>query len=108
MTIESDSDGDWRTDDAYYYRCGANESFASAVVRAVGAVSGRDPVAPDADGGRLEPLYETIDPDALDALFHDADDGGDPVGTVRFDYCGHEVTVDSTGLVSVTVSNPQG
>ncbi|WP_227380707.1 HalOD1 output domain-containing protein [Haladaptatus halobius] len=44
----------------------------------------------------LEPLYETIDPDALDALFVPRTDGSDrPGGQVTFTYAGYSVTVTS-------------
>ena len=42
-----------------------------------------------------EPLYETIDPDALDALFRDGR------GRVTFEYLGYLVTVDQDGEVEV-------
>ncbi len=42
------------------------------------------------------PLYEAIDPDALDALFREGE------GDVRFDHWGCTVTVDHDGVVTVT------
>jgi len=44
------------------YEIGADESVSMAVVRAVSAVEGRDPLA-------LRPLIDVLDPDALDTLF---------------------------------------
>ncbi|WP_227378842.1 HalOD1 output domain-containing protein [Haladaptatus halobius] len=44
----------------------------------------------------LEPLYEAIDPDALDALFAPRPTGSDrPGGQVTFTYAGYTVTVTS-------------
>lgn len=44
----------------------------------------------------LEPLYDAIDPDALEALFRPG-----AVGRVEFTYHGHAVTVHSDGRVDV-------
>ena len=45
-----------------------------------------------------QPLYEVVDPDALDMLFRNGD------GQVRFEYCGYEVTVDADR--NVTLRDP--
>jgi hypothetical protein len=44
----------------------------------------------------LEPLYDAIDPDALEVLFRPG-----AVGRVEFSYQGHAVTVHSDGQVDV-------
>ncbi|WP_266082903.1 HalOD1 output domain-containing protein [Haladaptatus caseinilyticus] len=50
----------------------------------------------------LEPLYEVIDPNALDALFAPQVDGSSrTVGDVSFQYAGHWVTVSSDGAVEI-------
>lgn len=102
MTTTDDAGDGWRTGDTYYYRTAADQSLSEAVVRAVATVSKRNPVGADPDGSAepLDPLYRTIDPDALDALFRDAGDER-RTGTVAFPYCGYEVTVDDAGLVTV-------
>lgn len=73
------------------------ESLSHAVVEAVADAEGTDPL-------ELEPLYETVDPDALDALFSGID--GEPIGEgeVSFTYHGYEVSVDSEGSVSLAES----
>ncbi|WP_266082460.1 HalOD1 output domain-containing protein [Haladaptatus caseinilyticus] len=45
----------------------------------------------------LVPLYEVIDPEALNLLFAPRRDGSSrsTAGTVRFQYCGYQVTVTS-------------
>lgn len=63
------------------------------VVKAVADHEGTDPV------GLVEPLYDTIDPDALDALF---DGPSDRHGKITFRYHGYRVTVHSDGRVDVT------
>ncbi|MFC5969874.1 HalOD1 output domain-containing protein [Halomarina salina] len=58
----------------------------------VGAVASAEGVPPRT----LEPLYDTVDPDALDALVADPN----PVH-VQFEYEGHIVTVDCGGRVEL-------
>lgn len=69
-----------------------------AVVAAVADARGVDPLA-------LEPLANSIDPEALDRLFEDTY-GGQPrmVGRVTFEVAGCEVTVTRAGGVSVTAT----
>jgi len=70
-----------------------------AVVRAVATVRGVDPI------DLRTPLFEAIDPDALDRLFASpADDL-----SVSFRYHGHDVTLtaDLTVVVDGTVVEPE-
>ncbi|MFC4447650.1 HalOD1 output domain-containing protein [Halorussus aquaticus] len=100
MTSTSNASDGWQTEDTYYYRASGGEPLSEAVVAAVAAFSDRSSVGSDADEA-LEPLYGTIDPDALDVIFRDTTD--EPrSGTVEFAYSGHDVTVRSDGLVTVT------
>ena len=74
---------------------------STAVVETVAVASDREPA-------RLEPLYETIDPDALDALIRS--NGVEPVGdgiTVRFEIAGQTVTVRGSGAVVVQPVEPR-
>lgn len=75
---------------------GDGESVARAVVTAVSSAS-------DADEHELRPLYEVIDPEALDAVFGSFRDGRPRQceGSVVFEYAGHEVCVESGGIVRV-------
>jgi len=43
------------------------------------------------------PLYDAIDPEALDAVTESMD----PEGTIAFEYCGHEVRIDGDGEISI-------
>lgn len=55
----------------------------------------------DTDPLELPPLYEAIDPNALDNLFNKG--GGDSsVDSVHFDYAGHSVTVTGNGTIDVS------
>ena len=62
------------------------ESITAAVVTAVTETNGTKPAAP---------LYEAIDPDALEALYQH----GSP--EVSFEYIGYHITVHSDRTVSV-------
>jgi hypothetical protein len=107
MTTVTDSENGWEAEDAHHYQAEADELLSQAVVRAVAKISDRDSAGTNPDDGAdlFEPLYETIDPDALDALFRDADD--EPrSGVIEFAYSGYEVTVRSAGLVTVTDRRP--
>ena len=72
----------------------AGEPASEAVVSAVAALSGTSPV-------ELEPLYEAVDPDALDSLVDHARraDAGDH--ELWFRYAGYDVGVRSDGRVQV-------
>ncbi|WP_276271025.1 HalOD1 output domain-containing protein [Haloarcula litorea] len=70
----------------YHYDLDRHERLSDGVVAAVAAVVGADPTAvPEPDG--LTPLYDAVDPEALDALFSPGTDGH-----VTFRYHGYEVT----------------
>lgn len=100
MTTETDSAGGGST--TRTYRIPEDETPSEAVIRAVSTFAGRGLLA-SPDGTEIEPLdplYDTIDPDALDALFSTA--ARDVAGTVEFAYCGYEVTVDRAGTVTVS------
>lgn len=66
-------------------------STCTAIVEAVAAVSDRDP----AD---LPPLYETIDPDALNTLLGPAGERSDRPLAVSFAYFGYGVRVDRNAI----------
>ncbi|WP_224449123.1 HalOD1 output domain-containing protein [Haloprofundus salilacus] len=75
----------------YEYRIDTDELPSVGVVSAVAEVEGL-PVL------ELQtPLYDVLDPDALDTLVA----GGDRGISLAFEYLGHEVTVNSDGTVVV-------
>lgn len=55
------------------------------------------------NGSEMRPLYDVLDPDALDALFE-----GRPNGTVRFRYGECRVTVDGNSEISVRPVDSDG
>lgn len=72
-------------------------SPSRAVVEAVASREGIDPVSLET------PLYEAIDPDALDALVRRAPPTSDRAPLhVEFTYHGYDVTVSSEGEVAVS------
>ena len=69
-------------------------SLAETVLKAVAEEEDTTPTA-------LDPLYDVIDPDALNGLFAPTNGGNSRAGRVVFSYCGYEVTVTSDGSVYV-------
>lgn len=76
------------------YRPSESRELSAAVVETVARAEGVDPTALE------EPLYEAVDPDALDELVAPGP-GGRPASTVRiqFSYYGYEVQVYGDGRV---------
>lgn len=72
-------------------QCSVSQSVVDAIARAEGV----DPVE------LTPPLYEVVDPDALNGLFDDTHHYGRLDREVVFTYKGYEVTVDGDGSVSV-------
>lgn len=63
--------------------------LSTGIVETVAEAVGVDPT------GLRTPLYEVLDPDALDALFRTAD------GAVTFEYLDYEVTAHATGEIDL-------
>jgi hypothetical protein len=67
---------------------------STAVIRAVAAHDGVDET-------ELPPLYDAVDPDALDALLASTRADGPGQASVTFEYAGHTVVVSGDGTVSL-------
>lgn len=67
-----------------------SRSPSERLVHAVAEQTNTDPV-------ELPPLYDTIDPDALDALLSTLEGG-----KIEFQYAGHAVRLESDGVVHLT------
>jgi hypothetical protein len=65
---------------------------SAAVTEHISAMTGREQTD-------FAPLYETIDPEALDSLV-DSSDRSTPV-SISFEYAGHSVTVRSDGALII-------
>ena len=73
-----------------------DKPLSSAVVDAIAEAEGVDVM-------EIDPLYEHIDPEALDKLFQPTPGGDDErVGRVTFRASGYRVEVTSTGRVHLT------
>lgn len=83
----ADTGGTYQVDDG--------EHLSSAVVHAVADAEGADPLD-------LTPLYDAVDPDALDSLFASlTGEGAASIDEVSFEYEGYDVTVTADGSVSL-------
>jgi len=71
----------------------------SVSIAVVTAIARRRSVEPT----ELPPLYEAIDPDALDALFESTRRGGPRHGRIEFTYDGHAVTVECRDGLEITI-----
>ena len=72
----------------------AGERASEAVVTAVSALAGSKPVD-------LDPLYEVVEPDALDSLVEHAQRGDTGTHRLRFTYEGYDVGVRSDGRIRI-------
>lgn len=102
MTEENDtSHGPIRYDsttDSYHlsYEWTGQEPISTAVTHAIATIEGVDPE-------RIESLSETINPDALDALFQPKLDGTSRSdGHISFTLHGYDVTVHSHGKIVIS------
>ncbi|WIV67685.1 HalOD1 output domain-containing protein [Natrialbaceae archaeon AArc-T1-2] len=84
-------------DETVTYALDGTETPSTAIVEAVAAASGRDAAPSPESSDPLPPLFNTVDPDALDSLFASA---GEDV-SLSFTYAGYEVVLEN-GTVSVT------
>lgn len=64
-----------------------SDEVCERIVSGVAALEGADPM-------ELPPLFEVVDPDALEAVFSTTVSGTRRSGTVAFTYAGHQVTVE--------------
>lgn len=92
---------------SFTYTAADDESMSEAVITALrdaADVADSDASAGVQPVGVFTPLFETIDPDALNALFSPTNNGDTRTGSVTFTHDGYEVTVTDAG--EVTVSRP--
>ncbi len=75
----------------------------SIVVLIQAAIAARD----GPDTSECPPLYEAIDPDALDKLFAPLHRESERHGKVIFEYCGYEVTVHADRTVELEPINAE-
>lgn len=84
------------TSEATVDRTAGCGSISNAVASATAEATAADPT-------EIEPLYNVVDPDALEALFRPAGSLPAPSSRrVEFEYCGCEVTVTADRTVHVS------
>lgn len=78
------------------------QAISTAIVRRIASIEGVEPTA-------LPPLYEWIDPDALDALFASRPSGRDRAGRIGFPYLDYDIAVDCEDETTITIArrNPE-
>jgi len=81
------------------YQAQPNQPLSEAVIEAIAADSDLDALEIADEFG---PLYDAIDPSALDSLFQSAEGASQAVGCVTFVYAGYRISVDQTGRVVLT------
>lgn len=77
------------------------DSVGVRIVRKIAAREGIDPSMLD------PPLYDVIDPEALDAVFESVAGTDRAHGQVQFEYAGYAVTVSADYAVTVDSSEPR-
>jgi hypothetical protein len=86
----------------FVHEISADESILEAVVTAVSSATGRPPVPlPERQSDVVEalpPLYDAVDPDALELLLSGA---GRPEATASFTYAGFDVRVEGRRRVTL-------
>lgn len=94
--------------DGLTYAVSADEPLSEAVITALRAAVDGNALSErgtDPRGGEmLTPLYETIDPDALSALFDSNDGDGVRTGGITFTHDGYQVTATVAGAAVVSVT----
>ncbi|MFA9417652.1 HalOD1 output domain-containing protein [Natrinema sp. HArc-T2] len=81
------------------YQAQPDQPFSEAVIEAIAADSDLDALEIADEFG---PLYDAIDPSALDSLFQSPEGTNRTVGCVTFVYAGYRISVDQTGRVVLT------
>lgn len=98
MEIESPTGERQLRDESGTYQFESNKSLSEAVIAAVASESGLDALELADEFG---PLYDAIDPTALDSLFQSSGENGRSAGSVTFEYAAYRVTVDQTGRIEL-------
>lgn len=83
------------------YRAEYDQATTPASIAVIAAVSD----AFDVNPVELEPLYDRLDPDALDGCIRAKDTTNGPVH-ISFGFEEHEITVSSDGVVTVSSPDP--
>lgn len=96
METEPTTGGTGRHDGSGAYQSESETPLSEAVIAAIASESELDALEIAEEFG---PLYDAIDPTALDTLFQSTANADRSVGSVTFEYATYRVTVDQTGQV---------
>ncbi|MXV62471.1 hypothetical protein GS429_10420 [Natronorubrum sp. JWXQ-INN-674] len=86
--------------DRFVYQAEPDQPPSEAVITAIAMQSEADDLTAVAD--ELDPLYNAIDPSALDALFDSSGTHDRSTGAVTFEYADRHVRIDTTGRIELT------
>ncbi|WP_254863383.1 HalOD1 output domain-containing protein [Halovivax gelatinilyticus] len=92
----ADPDHSIAIDGSHTFPLSPDQTATQGVLSAISSASGR-PLLPDDSNVALPPLYDAIDPEALDAIF-EFRDGDRPDVTLSFEYGDCRVTVSSNEI----------
>ena len=93
---ETETDAGGSATDEQTYVFSREKEPTLAVLEAVSSATGTDEL-------ELSPLYEVVDPDALDALFDAADPSPSEALSVSFSYAGFDVEIEGGPATTVTL-----
>ena len=95
---EAETDAGASSTDEQTYVFSHEKDPTFAVLEAVSSATGTDEL-------ELPPLYDVVDPDALDALFDGADPSPSDALSVSFSYAGFDVEIESGPAITVTLED---
>lgn len=75
-----------------------NQQVSTRILEAVADQRGVDPL-------ELQPLYEVVDPEALEAVFSSTVVGGNRGGRIEFTYAGCRITITAGADRAITVED---
>ncbi|MBZ6493909.1 HalOD1 output domain-containing protein [Natrinema longum] len=96
METDTAADGTQLHTVDHTYRADPDQPLSEAVLAAIASESELDALELADEFG---PLYDVVDPTALDSLFQSGPKTERSVGTVTFEYATYRVTVDQDGDV---------
>lgn len=86
----------------YQYNIEEDESMTHAVIQAVASLLDNNP-------RELPPLYDSVDPEALNAIFSHRDQSSQLQGTeIKFTYLEQEITIQNGTILYISQIDDQG
>lgn len=85
--------------DRFVFQAEPDQPLSEAIIVAIAEQAGHDD--PITIAQEFDPLYNAIDPGALDALFDDSESTDRSSGAVTFTYADRQIMVDTSGRVEL-------